>query len=245
MGTFIHQLYRALPKPPSTNLPTGQFAYDVYKMLPDGARVLDVGAKDSRGKKRASKTVSYIATDIAFSHGLDVVADAHALPFKDASIDAALCVSVLMHTRQPFGVVEEMFRVLKPGGLIYINAPFVYRTALDPVDYYRFSADGLAQVCSAFEPIQTGFNRGPASTMADLLPHFLAILFSFNSNALRSILLDMFQWGLFWIKYLDILLKRYSSASIIHSGAFFFGRKPARRPESNPAAHAGVLASAR
>jgi SAM-dependent methyltransferase len=245
MGNFIHQLYRALPRPPSTNFPTGQFTYDVYKMLPDRARVLDIGAKDSRGKRRATKTVTYIATDLTFSPELDAVADAHALPFKDSSVDAAFCVGVLLHTRRPLDVLQEMFRVLKPGGYIYISAPFVFRTALDPVDYYRFSVDGLAQICSAFEPIQTGFNRGPASSMADLLPHFFAILFSFNSNALRSILLDVFQWGLFWIKYFDIVLNRYSSATIIHNGAFFFGRKPVDAAAPFTAASAAMAHSGR
>jgi hypothetical protein len=80
--------------------------------------------------------------------------------------------------------------------------------------------------------------------MADLLPHFLALLFSFNSKALRSILLDVFQWGLFWIKYFDLFLNRYSNASIIHNGAFFFGRKPVSNPEAAHHRPAGMLVSA-
>jgi SAM-dependent methyltransferase len=215
-------------------------------MLPEGARVLDLGAKDGRGKRAAAgRKIRYIAADLCGSPGIDLLADAHALPLRTCSVDAVFCVSVLMYCRNPFRVISEIFRVLKPGGLVYLSTAFVYRVAPDPDDYCRFSASGLAQLCEEFQPIQTGFNRGPASTMADLLPHFFALLFSFNSNALRSVLLDVFQWAFFWIKYFDLVLNRYAAASVIHSGAFFFGRKPAPRPESNPVAHAGILASAR
>lgn len=230
MASILHRIYRALPKPPSTNLATGQFTHDVYSMLPAGARVLDLGAKTSKGKRAADDgRIRYIAADVAFSPDLNLLADAHAIPLADESVDAVLCVSVLMYCRNPFRVITEIFRVLKPGGFVYLSAAFVYRIAPDPDDYYRFSASGLVQLCHEFDLIQSGYNRGPASTMTDLSVHFMALLFSFNNGALRSVLVDMFQWGLFWMKYLDVFLARYSGANVVHSGAFFFGRKPLDR----------------
>ena len=35
-----------------------------------------------------------------------------------------------------------------------------------------------------------------------------------------------YTWLLFWVKYLDVFLARYSVAYVIHSGAYFIGRKP-------------------
>jgi len=195
--------------------------------LPPGSLVVDIGAKDARGKKSpGAASLRYISLDLAGAPGIDVIADAHAIPLAGASADAILCVSVLMYCENPFIVAGEMYRILKPGGLIYVNVPFVYRAAPDPVDYYRFSETGLAKVFRAFTPIQTGFNRGPASTMADMLTHYLAIVFCFGRQPVHDVLVDFFQWALFWTKYLDRFIAGYPMAWTIHSGAFFYGRKP-------------------
>jgi len=46
------------------------------------------------------------------------VADAYALPFEDATFDAAFMHAVLQHLRDPLAVLREVRRVLKPGGII-------------------------------------------------------------------------------------------------------------------------------
>jgi ubiquinone/menaquinone biosynthesis C-methylase UbiE len=45
------------------------------------------------------------------------------LPFKDNSFDFIECVTVLEHVKEPQKVVEEMIRVVKKGGFIYILIP--------------------------------------------------------------------------------------------------------------------------
>jgi ubiquinone/menaquinone biosynthesis C-methylase UbiE len=49
------------------------------------------------------------------------------LPFTDASFDVVYSFQVLEHVQDPFGVLSEMWRVLRPGGTLYLNAPN-YRT---------------------------------------------------------------------------------------------------------------------
>lgn len=46
------------------------------------------------------------------------VADANALPYADASFDVVFCHQVLQHVRDPVGILREMRRVAKPGGLV-------------------------------------------------------------------------------------------------------------------------------
>lgn len=226
-SSVLHGIYRQLPKPPSTNYATGQFNSGFLAKLSDASVVVDLGAKESRCKTVLGRQLlRYLSTDIAFNSSLDFVADAHVIPLRSESIDAVLCISVLMYCENPFLVLDEIFRILKPGGLLYVNTAFVYRAAKDPDDYYRVSASGLRKLCQRFEVIQSGFSRGPASTMADMISHFCAILFCFNSKAVHSVLVDFFQWCFFWIKYCDRVVARYQVADIIHSGAFFVGRKP-------------------
>jgi SAM-dependent methyltransferase len=134
---------------------------------------------------------------------------------------------VLEHVRYPQKVVAEIFRILKPGGIVYLNIPFVFAFHGDPDDFYRFSYNGIKILCERFEEVDSGFNRGPASSMADLLVRFSALTFSFNSNRLYELNRILFGWLLFWIKYLDAIIGHYKNARVIHAGSYFVGRKPA------------------
>jgi SAM-dependent methyltransferase len=226
---LLHRLYHSLPRPPSTNYNLRQLAYNPYDMLREGGLVLDVGCKSTRGLYAfsAAKTdLRMLGLDLEPFEGVDVVGDAHRLPFRSNSLDGVLCISVLEYVRNPGEVVSEIFRALKPGGLFYVNVPFVFRYAPDPKDLYRFSVPGIEVLCASFAKIQSGYNRGPASTMCDLLVHFNAILFCFNNRRVYNLLVDLFQWCLFWLKFADRWVGDYDMARIINSGVFFLGRKP-------------------
>ena len=43
------------------------------------------------------------------------------LPFSDASFDVVLCDNVVDHAESPAGIVGELLRILKPGGLLYFT----------------------------------------------------------------------------------------------------------------------------
>lgn len=49
------------------------------------------------------------------------------LPFADAAFDAAMCTEVLEHfaVKHPHGIIEDIRRKLKPGGLLYLSTPNV------------------------------------------------------------------------------------------------------------------------
>jgi ubiquinone/menaquinone biosynthesis C-methylase UbiE len=52
-----------------------------------------------------------------------VAADAHCLPFPDATFDVVTCQTVLMHLARPEVAVAEMFRVVRPGGIVLLAEP--------------------------------------------------------------------------------------------------------------------------
>lgn len=231
-------IYHRLPTPPSTNYTYRKITPSPYEYLSPSPTIYDIGSKDARlgyafGKPPADAQL--ICVDIEARPGVDLVADAHNLHMvKDNSVDLVTSVSVLEHVRQPQTVMKEIYRILKPGGLIYINVPFVFPFHADPDDFYRFSYKGVVLLCKDFEMIDSGFNRGPASTMHHLLVHFLAMLFSFNSKFIYGVNVDIFKWLLFWIKYIDMFLARYKMAYVIHSGSYFIGRKPEKSDDLTP-----------
>jgi SAM-dependent methyltransferase len=231
MKSVLRKLYHRLPTPPSTNYLYQPIRPNPYHLLPPDPVIIDIGSKEAGGSYAFGSPppgARVTCVDIAEGPGVDLVADAHDLHMiASDSVDCVTSVSVLEHVRYPQKVVKEIFRILKPGGVVYINVPFVFPFHADPDDFYRFSHKGIRILCEDFECVSSGFNRGPASTMHHLLVHFMAMLFSFNSRTLYGINVDAFKWILFWVKYLDRFLARYDMAYVIHAGSYFIGRKPA------------------
>lgn len=228
-GSLLRRLYHRLPAPPDTNYLYRTISPSPYDFLPANPVIYDIGSKGARAgyafgpPPRGAKIV---CVDIEPGPGVDLVADAHDMHMvEDGAADFVTTVSVLEHVRYPHKAVKEMHRILRPGGIIYVNVPFIFPFHADPDDFYRFTNKGIDILCEDFEKIDSGFNRGPASTMHHLLVHFLAIVFSFNNRTIYGINVDLFKWLLFWMKYLDSFIARYQMAYVIHAGAYFIGRK--------------------
>ena len=95
-------------------------------------RLLDVGcagghflaAAAAAGWRAVGSDLAHTACVAARAEGRAVVqADAGALPFGDAALDAVSLVNVLDHTTRPRAVVHEAARVLRPGGLLVLRVP--------------------------------------------------------------------------------------------------------------------------
>ncbi len=94
-----------------------------------GGAILDIGCGGEPFREICSHTnLDYIGID--YDRAPHYLADAHALPFKDSSFDAAISFAVLEHLRNPFVALREIMRVLKPG------APFIGTVAfLEPFQH--------------------------------------------------------------------------------------------------------------
>jgi SAM-dependent methyltransferase len=60
------------------------------------------------------------------------MADAHALPFEENSFDVAFCRFLLEHVADPVEVLQEMQRVLKPGGRAFVQENDILANTFDP-----------------------------------------------------------------------------------------------------------------
>ncbi len=69
-----------------------------------------------------------VGLDIKPWPGVDVIGDAHQLPFEDEKFDNILCLEVLEHLHSPQTAVAEMRRVLKPGGHLILSTRFIFLT---------------------------------------------------------------------------------------------------------------------
>lgn len=120
---------------------------EVAPQIPSGHRVLDAGAGDTRYRPLFAGR-DYVGIDAAVGKGLeygglDALSNLEALPFADQTFDAALCINVLEHVRNPDSCLREIHRVLKVEGTIYLMVPLIVREHQLPHDYYRYTSYGI------------------------------------------------------------------------------------------------------
>lgn len=76
----------------------------------------------------------------------DVFAVAGVLPFANESFDTVLCTQMLDDVPEPVVVLDEIRRVLKPGGKLILTINQMYPVHDPPHDYYRFTRYGLEHI---------------------------------------------------------------------------------------------------
>lgn len=106
--------------------------------LPDKGKILDVGAGELRNRKFCAH-LDYVSQDFCQYTGempeglqisnwdtsrIDIVSDLLDIPVDDASFDAVLCSEVLEHVPEPTKALDEFRRILRPGGMLILTAPF-------------------------------------------------------------------------------------------------------------------------
>ncbi len=156
---------------------------------------------------------------------VDVVAQAEDLPFKDKSVDAIVCDNVLEHVKKPEAVIQEITRVLKSGGLVYIGVPFIIQYHSSPNDFYRWTTEGLRDLMVEFEEVELKIACGPTSAMTTILGEWFAIVLSFNFNFLYNFWIVVFTAMLAPVKLLDYIFSHYRKAENIAYGFYFIGKK--------------------
>lgn len=112
--------------------------------LVHASRVLDFGCADQPYRNFFSDDVKYIGADLQGNALAEVVIDAGGrLGVDDNTVDAVLSTQVLEHVGDPAVYLSESLRVLKPGGQLLLSTHGMMVLHRDPVDYWRWTSDGL------------------------------------------------------------------------------------------------------
>jgi len=111
-------------------------------------RLLDVGCGTKPYRDLCQQATHYIGVELGKQENrahkaADIFYDGNVLPFADATFDSILCNQVLEHIFEPTMFLNEIHRVLKPGGILLLTVPFVWDEHEKPYDYARYSSYGL------------------------------------------------------------------------------------------------------
>ncbi|MDD5438188.1 MAG: class I SAM-dependent methyltransferase [Patescibacteria group bacterium] len=112
-------------------------------------RVLDLGAGDVlRYKDLFKQADQYLTQDHreAANYKHDFVCDASRVPAPDASFDVIICTQVLEHVPNPFLVMEEAARLLRPGGRLILTVPQTNEIHEAPYDFFRYTKYGIMEM---------------------------------------------------------------------------------------------------
>ncbi|MDP0561672.1 MAG: class I SAM-dependent methyltransferase [Candidatus Endonucleobacter sp. (ex Gigantidas childressi)] len=163
--------------------------------------------------------------DIFAYDNVDVVCDISNLPFKDNSIDVILNMAVLEHVPHAKKVIDEIYRVLKPDGIIYTAFPFIQGFHASPYDFTRVTEEGIKVLHDEFEQIEVKPFSGPTSGMLWIFQEWISILFSFGNKKLHMIIYLIMLSITFPVKFLDYFLIHHPMAKNIASGFIYIGKK--------------------
>jgi SAM-dependent methyltransferase len=110
--------------------------------------------------------VEVLAFDVYPTYETAFVADAHRIPLADDSVDGVWVQAVLEHVYLPHVVVGEIARVLRTGGYVYAETPFLQPVHEGAYDFCRFSASGHRLLFPQFDEVVSGPLGGPGALLA-------------------------------------------------------------------------------
>lgn len=151
-----------------------------------GVKILEIGSREVTGKSDARARFSnaeYVGFDFHPGPNVDIVGDAHKLSryFGDQSFDIIYSSAVFEHFAMPWVVATEIAKLLKPGGIIFVETHFSFGSHERPWHFFQFSDMALRVLFSpalGFECIEAGASNpmvGRFSALADDYLKFMPV----------------------------------------------------------------------
>jgi SAM-dependent methyltransferase len=221
---IIKRVVSWFPEPRFTR-PRNLKLFDWINQNGPGKRVLNLGSGIGQFDHYLSKKVKLINLDISSSKkNLQVIADAHFLPFKGDCLDIVYSIAVLEHVRKPWIVADEIFRVLHPGGHVVLELPFL-NVIHDEHDYFRFTDKGIRSLfdSSRFEVVFEQVGSGGGSFLSVfLLEYFQQFI---PSKVLKILWRLTIRYFTCLFKYFDRAIDSSKILRITANSFSFIGKK--------------------
>lgn len=132
-----------------------RYKYIENSFLEAGARkyLLDLGCGVKPFKHIYSKYATRsIGIDVAQSphdsKSVDIIYDGRNIPFSENEFDIVFSTEVMEHVPDPQHFLNEINRVMQPGGVLIMTTPFMVQLHEEPYDFYRYTKHGIQHLLS-------------------------------------------------------------------------------------------------
>lgn len=152
-----------------------RFIEDLVKETKGRPRVLIIGGGTiGNGMEAlyAHPGLDLLAFDVYASDNCQFLADGHQIPLQTGSVDGVVIQAVLEHVLNPQLVVHEIYRALRPGGLVYADTPFMMQVHEGPYDFARFTESGHRYLFRHFAVRSSGPSGGLGTQLLWSLIYF-------------------------------------------------------------------------
>lgn len=191
---------------------------DLFENITEESICLSIGGGPTRAH------LKLINLNIGPFPNVDVISDAHSLPYADNSVDIIHSEAVVEHLYDPAKAASEMFRVLKPSGKCYVCTPFMQAFHGFPHHYQNYTIVGHRKLfhSAGFEVVSYGTCVGPVFTITNLIHVFIREYFpqpiNYPSRVMWVLLSSL-------IKPLDRVLNKKHNSHILASTTYLALKK--------------------
>jgi len=221
---FMKSIYSRFPKPKFTRFRNLKLFEWMNQNAP-GKMVLNLGSGVGTFDKYLLKNIRTINVDIdPVKPNLHIVADAHSLPFKNDSVDIVYSIAVLEHVRKPWIAAEEFTRVLRSGGYVALELPFL-NVIHDEHDYFRFTDKGIRSLFDRekFDVVLSQVGSSGGSFLSVFFLFYLKQFFPTRYFKALWLILMAYPSSLF--KYLDLFTENSQDIRMTANSFSFIGKK--------------------
>jgi SAM-dependent methyltransferase len=207
---FVRSVYATHNRSPKIR----EAVHRLLNQIGSGSRGLNVGAGSSQLHP------ALINVDIVPGPTIDVCASVERLPFPDEFFDLVVSQELLEHVRDPFRAMQEMRRVVKKGGVIYCQVPFIIGYHPGPTDFWRFTRQGIRELVEKanLECQEVTTAVGAGTGFYRIAVEFLAVLASRFAGFLYLPAKGAFALILYPLKWFDPFLSQSPEVDRIPGG---------------------------
>ena len=150
------------------------------------------------------------------------------LPFEENTFDAVICTAVLEHVAEPIKVVSEIYRILRPEGIVWADIPFLQPLHRVPTDYQRYTIDGIEYLFKNFEKLDSGNANDIGVSTKWILDEFRKVILPETDSKFLIKLFDH-DWEEFGKELAKVThgtnINKNVNALNITGAVFFYGKK--------------------